>query len=624
MMDQHGKSSLAALTLGAIGVVYGDIGTSVLYAMKEVFGSGHVQFTPDNIYGILSIFFWTLTIIVSVKYVALVLRADNHGEGGLVAMLALASMAVKDRPVLRHRMLIVGIFGTCLFYGDGVITPAISVLSAVEGLEVVSPAFKKYVIPLTLIILFGLFAVQKKGTSGIGKFFGPITIVWFAVIAWLGVYHIASHPEILWAISPHHALRFIFAEPEVTFLILGAVVLCVTGGEALYADMGHFGKKPIRIAWFFIVMPSLTLNYFGQGALLLNDPEAVANPFFNMAPDWLLVPLVGLATAATVIASQALISGAFSVTKQVVQLGFLPRLQVLHTSVKDTGQIYIPFVNWGLFAVIVLAVMMFKSSSNLAAAYGIAVCTDMLITTVLTFFVIHYGWKYPFWWCLAATSFFFCVDFVFWASNLLKLFEGGWFPLLIASVIMMLMLTWRDGRGILSEKRKEDALDLPSFLEAVFLSPPTRVDGTAVFLTSGKGAVPNAMLHNLKHNKVLHQQNLFVNVQNHEVPWIDEAERLKINGLGNDCWQIEIHYGFKDDPDVPGALTHLKGMGCEVSPMTTSYFLSRDSIVPTVGSGMSEWREKLFAQMHLNASSAADFLNLPSNSVVELGSKIEI
>jgi len=623
-MEQHGKSSLAALTLGAIGVVYGDIGTSVLYAMKEVFGSGHVEFTPDNIYGILSIFFWTLTVIVSIKYVALVLRADNHGEGGLVAMLALASMAVKDRPVLRHRMLIVGIFGTCLFYGDGVITPAISVLSAVEGLEVVSPAFKKYVIPLTIVILFGLFAVQKRGTSGIGKFFGPITVVWFAAIAALGIYHIASHPEIMWALSPHYAVQFIINEPTVTFLILGAVVLCVTGGEALYADMGHFGKKPIRLAWFTVVMPSLTLNYFGQGALLLSEPEAVANPFFNMAPDWLLVPLVGLATAATVIASQALISGAFSVTKQVVQLGFLPRLQVLHTSVKDTGQIYIPFVNWGLFAVIVLAVMMFKSSSNLAAAYGIAVCTDMLITTVLTFFVIHYGWKYPFWWCLAATSFFFTVDFVFWASNLLKLFEGGWFPLLIASVIMMLMLTWRDGRGILNEKRKEDALDLTSFLEAVFLSPPTRVEGTAVFLTSGKGAVPNAMLHNLKHNKVLHQQNLFVNVQNHEVPWIDDAERLQIKPLGNNCWQVEIHYGFKDDPDVPGALSHLKGMGCEVSAMTTSYFLSRDSIVPTVGSGMSAWREKLFAQMHLNASSAADFLNLPSNSVVELGSKIEI
>jgi len=623
-MEQHGKSSLAALTLGAIGVVYGDIGTSVLYAMKEVFGSGHVEFTPDNIYGILSIFFWTLTVIVSIKYVALVLRADNHGEGGLVAMLALASMAVKDRPVLRQRMLIVGIFGTCLFYGDGVITPAISVLSAVEGLEVVSPAFKKYVIPLTIVILFGLFAVQKRGTSGIGKFFGPITVVWFAAIAALGVYHIAEHPEIMWAISPHYAVMFMVNEPAITFLILGAVVLCVTGGEALYADMGHFGKKPIRIAWFFVVMPALTLNYFGQGALLLSDPSAVANPFFNMAPDWLLVPLVVLATAATVIASQALISGAFSVTKQVVQMGFLPRLQVLHTSVKDTGQIYIPFVNWGLFAVIVLAVMMFKSSSNLAAAYGIAVCTDMLITTVLTFFVIHYGWKYPFWWCLAATGFFFAVDLAFWASNLLKLFEGGWFPLLIASVIMMFMLTWRDGRAILYEKRKEDALDLNSFLEAVFLSPPTRVDGTAVFLTSGKGAVPNAMLHNLKHNKVLHKQNLFVNVQNHEVPWIEEKERLEITPIGNECWQVVIHYGFKDDPDVPGALSHLNGMGCEVSPMTTSYFLSRDSIVPTVAGGMAQWREKLFAQMHLNASSAADFLNLPSNSVVELGSKIEI
>jgi KUP system potassium uptake protein len=624
MMEQHGKSSLAALTLGAIGVVYGDIGTSVLYAMKEVFGSGHVEFTPDNIYGILSIFFWTLTVIVSIKYVTLVLRADNHGEGGLVAMLALASMAVKDRPVLRQRMLIVGIFGTCLFYGDGVITPAISVLSAVEGLEVVSPAFKKYVIPLTILILFGLFAVQKRGTSGIGKFFGPITVVWFAAIAALGVYHIAEHPEIMWAISPHFAVQFMYNEPSITFLILGAVVLCVTGGEALYADMGHFGKKPIRIAWFFVVMPALTLNYFGQGALLLSDPSAVANPFFNMAPDWLLVPLVALATAATVIASQALISGAFSVTKQVVQMGFLPRLQVLHTSVKDTGQIYIPFVNWGLFAVIVLAVMMFKSSSNLAAAYGIAVCTDMLITTVLTFFVIHYGWKYPFWWCLAATGFFFAVDLAFWASNLLKLFEGGWFPLLIASVIMMFMLTWRDGRAILYEKRKEDALDLSSFLEAVFLSPPTRVDGTAVFLTSGKGAVPNAMLHNLKHNKVLHKQNLFVNVQNHEVPWIEERERLEITPIGNDCWQVVIHYGFKDDPDVPGALSHLNGMGCEISPMTTSYFLSRDSIVPTVAGGMAQWREKLFAQMHLNASSAADFLNLPSNSVVELGSKIEI
>jgi KUP system potassium uptake protein len=621
---QHSKSSLAGLTLGAIGVVYGDIGTSVLYALKEVFGSGHVPFTPDNVYGILSIFFWTLTTIVSVKYVSLVLRADNNGEGGLVAMLALASSSVRDRPRLRSVLLVVGIFGTCLFYGDGVITPAISVLSAVEGLEVVSPAFVKFVIPLTLIILFGLFAVQKRGTGGIGKFFGPITLVWFAVISVLGIYHIASQPAILWAISPHYALKFIFNEPGTTFIILGAVVLCVTGGEALYADMGHFGKKPIRIAWFAIVMPSLTLNYFGQGALLLNEPDAVKNPFFMMAPDWALLPLVILATAATVIASQALISGAFSVTKQVIQLGFLPRLQVQHTSVRDTGQIYIPFVNWGLFGAIVLAVVMFKSSSNLAAAYGIAVCTDMLITTVLTFYVIRYSWRYPLWLCISATGIFFVVDFAFWASNLMKLAEGGWFPLVIGGIILTFMLTWRDGRELLNEKHREDALDLKSFLDAVFIAPPVRVDGTAVFLTTDTGVVPNAMLHNLKHNKVLHAHNLFVTVRSHEVPWVGLDKRLQVEQLGHDCWQVVINYGFKNDPDVPGALTQLKGHGCPVDPMSTSYFLSRDSIVPTVGGGMATWREKLFAQMHLNASAAADFLNLPSNSVVEMGSKIEI
>jgi KUP system potassium uptake protein len=618
------KSSLAALTLGAIGVVYGDIGTSVLYALKEVFGSGHVPFTRENIFGILSIFFWTLTVIVSIKYVVLVLRADNHGEGGLVAMLALASQAVKDNPRLRKVLLLVGIFGTCLFYGDGVITPAISVLSAVEGLEVISPGFKKYVIPLTLIILFCLFWVQKRGTAGIGKFFGPITVVWFVVIAMLGVSHIVHNPAILWAISPTYAIGFMWNNPGTTFIILGAVVLCVTGGEALYADMGHFGKKPIRVAWFSLVMPCLTLNYFGQGALLLDNPEAVKNPFYMMAPDWALIPLVGLATMATVIASQALISGAFSVTKQVIQLGYLPRLQILHTSVKDTGQIYLPFVNWGLFVTIVLAVVMFKSSSNLAAAYGIAVCTDMLITTVLTFFVIRYRWKYPLALCIGATGFFFVVDLAFWASNMLKLFDGGWFPLLIGGAIFTLMLTWKDGRRLLNEKLRADALDLPSFLEAVFVSPPARVEGAAVFLTADVGSVPNAMLHNLKHNKVLHEKNLFVTVRNHETPWIGLDKRLEIDSLGHDCWQVVIHYGFKNDPDVPKALQQLKGRGCELSPMTTSYFLSRDTVVPVLGEGMAPWREKLFAQMHHNASAAADFLNLPSNSVVELGSKIEI
>ncbi|MEY4713212.1 MAG: hypothetical protein RIS88_2662 [Pseudomonadota bacterium] len=618
------RSSLGALTLAAIGVVYGDIGTSVLYALKEVFASGHVPFNEANVFGILSIFFWTLTLIVSLKYVSLVLRADNHGEGGLVAMLALASQAVKDRPHLRNRLLVVGIFGTSLFYGDGVITPAISVLSAVEGLEVVSPEFKRWVIPLTLVILFALFAVQKRGTAGIGRFFGPVTLVWFAVLAVLGVTQILNHPGILQALNPLHAVRFALAQPGITFIILGAVVLCVTGAEALYADLGHFGKTPIRLAWFSVVMPALTLNYFGQGALLLEQPEAVKNPFYLMAPDWAQLPLVLLATAATVIASQALITGAFSVTKQVIQLGYLPRLNIQHTSVRDTGQIYIPFVNWGLFVAIVLAVVMFRSSSNLAAAYGIAVTLDMLITTTLTFFVIRHAWKYPLWLCVGATGAFFLIDITFFASNLLKLLDGGWFPLMIGGGIFTLMMTWKTGRAILNDKLKTDAIDLKSFLESVFVSPPTRVDGTAVFLTAETGAVPNAMLHNLKHNKVLHAQNLFVTVQHHEVPWIGLGKRIEIEPLGHGCWQVIVHYGFKNDPDVPRALEQIRGHGCELDPMTTSYFLSRDVVVPTIGKDMSPWREKLFAHMHRNAGAAADFLNLPNNAVVELGSKVEI
>ncbi|RJP66902.1 MAG: potassium transporter Kup [Comamonadaceae bacterium] len=618
------KSSLAALTLGAIGVVYGDIGTSVLYAVKEVFGSGHVPFTHANVYGVLSILFWTLTVIVSLKYVVLVLRADNNGEGGLIAMLALASTAVKDRPALRQGLLAIGIFGTSLFYGDGVITPAISVLSAVEGLEVISPHFKNYVVPITLLVLFALFAVQKRGTGGIGRFFGPITLVWFFAIAALGVAQIVDHPEILGALSPLHALRFMWQQPGTTFIILGAVVLCVTGAEALYADLGHFGKRPIRLAWFIVVMPCLTLNYFGQGALLLARPEAVKNPFFNMAPDWLLLPLVGLATMATVIASQALITGAFSVTKQAIQLGYLPRLKILHTSVRHTGQIYMPFVNWSLFAAIVLAVVMFKSSTNLAAAYGIAVTLDMLITTVLTFYVIRYSWKYPLWLCVAATGFFFVVDLAFFSSNLLKLFAGGWFPLLIGGAVFTLMMTWKQGRALMYEKQHAESIELTSFLDAVFVAPPARVEGTAVFLTADTGTVPNAMLHNLKHNKVLHERNLFVTVRNHEVPWIGLDKRLQIEPLGHHCWQVVVNYGFKNDLDLPEALEAMRGRGCEVEPMTTSYFLSRDLVVPTIGSGMAPWREKLFAQMHHNASAAAEFLNLPSNAVIELGSKVEI
>jgi KUP system potassium uptake protein len=623
-LNSRAPSSLAALTLGAIGVVYGDIGTSVLYAVKEIFGSGHVPFTHRNVYGVLSIIFWTLTTIVSLKYVVLVLRADNAGEGGLIAMLALAANAVKDKPALRRALMVIGIFGTSLFYGDGVITPAISVLSAVEGLTVISPALQHYVIPLTLLVLLVLFWVQKRGTGGIGRYFGPITLLWFLAVATLGVSHIVHHPEILGALSPHHALRFLWQQPGTSFIILGAVVLAVTGAEALYADLGHFGKKPIRLAWFSVVMPCLTLNYFGQGALLLADPGAVSNPFFRMAPTWALLPLVVLATAATVIASQALISGAFSVTKQAIQLGYLPRLNLRHTSVRDTGQIYIPFVNWALFTAIVLAVVMFKSSSNLASAYGIAVTLDMLITTTLTFFVIRYGWKYPLWLCVGATGLFFVIDLAFFSSNMLKLFHGGWFPLVIGGAVFTLMMTWKQGRRLMSKAQQAEALELNGFLDAVFVEPPLRVPGVAVFLTADPGIVPNALLHNLKHNKVLHEQNLFVTVRSHQVPWIGMSERLEVEPLGHDCWAVTIHYGFKNDPDVPAALEPLRLRGCEIEPMTTSYFLSRDVVTPTLGSGMAPWREKLFAAMHHNAAGAAAFLHLPANAVVELGSKVEI
>ncbi|HRH87278.1 MAG TPA: potassium transporter Kup [Rubrivivax sp.] len=617
-------AALAALTLGALGVVYGDIGTSPLYALKEVFHGGHVAATHDNILGVLSLIFWTMTTIVSLKYVLLILRADNNGEGGLIAMLALATHAVHDRPRLRDALMMVGLFGTAVFYGDGVITPAISVLSAVEGLEVAAPGLHDWVIPITLIVLTALFAVQRFGTGGIGKFFGPITLVWFVVLVAIGLPHVLANPHVLVALNPLYAARFFADNPLVAFIGLGAVVLCVTGGEALYADMGHFGKRPIRIAWYGFVMPALVVNYFGQGAMLLDHPQAIENPFYLMAPDWARLPLVLLATAATVIASQALISAAFSVTKQAAQLGILPRMRILHTSVRDTGQIYVPFVNWGLYVFIVLAVALFKSSSSLASAYGIAVTLDMTITTVMTFFVIRYGWKYPLALCLAATGFFFVIDVTFFASNLLKLLAGGWFPLVIGIGMFTLMVTWRTGRRLMAERLKDDAIDLKSFLEAVFVSPPLRVQGTAVFLNAEPDITPNALLHNLKHNKVFHEYNLFVTVRHHDVPWVGFDKRIEMESLGHDCWQLTLHFGFKNDPDVPEALKLLEGRGVPLDEMDTSYFLSRDIVMPTIGAGMALWREKLFATMHRNAAAAADFLNLPANRVVELGSKVEI
>lgn len=623
-MRTNAKSSLAALTLGAIGVVYGDIGTSVLYAFKEVFVSGHVTPTSENVLGVLSMFFWTLTVVVSIKYVLLIMRADNHGEGGLMALLALASHSVGDRARLRAVLLMIGVFGVALFFGDGVITPAISVLSAVEGLEIVTPAAKGYVVPISLLVLAVLFIAQRRGTGDIGRLFGPIMTLWFLAIAALGVAPIVREPSVLRALWPGYALAFASVHWGIAFITLGAVFLCVTGAEALYADMGHFGKRPIRLAWFSLVLPSLTVNYFGQGALVLLEPKAAENPFFLLTPAWALLPMVILATAATVIASQALISGAFSAAKQTVQLGFLPRLTILHTSVKETGQIYVPAINLLLFAGVVAAVGLFGSSSALAAAYGISVSLLMVITTALTFFVIRYGWGYPLWLCIAATGFFFAVDVVFVASNSLKIAQGGWFPLAMAGAVYVVMTTWKEGRRLMGEVQRKDALELKEFLAAVFVSPPARVDGTAVFLTSEPGVVPNALLHNLKHNKVMHVQNLFVTVRSHEVPWIPMGKRIEMESLGHHCWQIVVHYGFKNDVDLPRALEHARMRGCQIEPMATSYFLSRDVVIPTLGSGMAPWREKLFAQMHHSASGAADFLGLPNNAVVELGSKIEI
>jgi len=617
-------SSLAALTLGALGVVYGDIGTSPLYALREVFATKHATLSEADILGVLSLVFWTLTVIVTLKYVTLIMRASNNGEGGTMALMALSSQATRDRPRLRHGLVVMGILGAALFYGDGVITPAISVLSAIEGLEVATPAFKPYVVPITLVVLTLLYAVQRFGTGVMGRWFGPFTVVWFLVIGFWGVWWIVRAPQVLQALNPWHALSFGIGHGHVTLLVLGAVFLAVTGAEALYADMGHFGKRPIQIAWFVLVFPALVLNYFGQGALMLIEPGKADNPFFNMVPSWFLLPMVVLATLATVIASQATISGTFSVTKQAIQLGYLPRLRVLHTSVRDTGQIYIPGVNWLQYAAIVAAVLHFGSSSALATAYGIAVTATMVLTTLMTFFVIRYRWNYPWWLCISATGFFLAIELVFFSSNILKVLSGGWFTLLIAAFVFTVMMTWARGRELLSASLRADAIELKPFLKSVLADAPMRAPGTAVFMNGEADLTPTALLHNLKHNNVLHETNLFVTVRTLEVPWVPFSERARAEPLCKGAWSITLQFGFKNDVDVPAALELLQDHGFELEPMRTSYFLSRSTVIPTLGGGMAPWREKLFANMHRNAASVADFMNLPPNRVVELGTKVQI
>ncbi len=616
----------AGLALLALGIVYGDIGTSPLYAVKETFNPEHgIPLNSTTILGGVSAIFWALMVVVTLKYVTLVLRANNRGEGGIMALLALATASIGARPRTGAALLAIGVFGASLFYGDAVLTPAISVLSAIEGLEVGTKAFKPYIVPLSTGILVGLFLIQKHGTGVIGMLFGPVCGLWFLALAASGIWNISKNPEILGALNALHAVRFVTAHGYASFVVLGSVLLAITGAEALYADMGHFGKRAIRVAWFGLVAPALVLNYFGQGALLLADPKALENPFFLAFPEWALYPMVALATAATVIASQATISGAYSMTQQAIQLGYLPRMEVLHTSERTMGQIYIPAVNWILLAAVVAAVIGFGSSTRLASAYGVAVMGTMLVTTFLTFFVIRYGWGYPLWLCLAATGFFMVVDAAFFAAAMHKVLEGGWFPLLLGAAIFSLMVTWRRGRTLLLERLRTSSIPLGAFLESLFASPPRRVPGTAIFLTSTPDSTPHALLHSLKHYKVLHDRNVFMTVEFRDVPWVPPEDRIDCAQLGHDCWRVVVRYGFMNRPDAGAALELCGPLGLQLDPEEVSYFLSREKIVPLAATrGIALWQDRIFAAMARNAGSVTDFFSIPTNRVVELGTRVEI
>jgi KUP system potassium uptake protein len=624
--DRFAKSSRAALTLAALGIVFGDIGTSPLYAVKETFSPDHgIALEHAEILGGLSTMFWALMIVVSLKYVVLIMRADNRGEGGIMALIALATKAIKEQPRWRGPLLVIGMFGASLFYGDAVLTPAISVLSAVEGLEVGTEAFTPYVVPLAVAVLLALFALQARGTAAVGRLFGPVTMLWFIAIGAAGIYGVAREPAVLAALNPLHALHFLTAHGVASFIVLASVVLAVTGAEALYADMGHFGKGPVRIAWFSLVAPALVLNYFGQGALLMAQPAAVTNPFYLLIPGWALYPMVALATAATVIASQAVISGAYSITKQAVQLGFLPRMTIVHTSAREIGQIYIPGLNWFLCAVVIAAVLGFGSSSRLAGAYGVAVTGTMLVDTLLTFFVIRFGWRYPLWLCIFATGFFLTIDLAFFGATLTKINDGGWFPLAIGGAMFLVMSTWRRGRETLFQRLQASSVPLEPFLKSLFKDPPLRVPGTAVFLTATPDATPHALLHNLNHNKVLHERIIFLTVETRDVPWVQFDERVVLERLGHGCWRVRVRYGFMNRPDVTRALELCGMLGLEFDLMQTSFFLSREKIVPATGgaSTMARWREHMFSAMARNAGNITDYFNIPTNRVIELGTRVE-
>lgn len=613
------------LTLGALGVVFGDIGTSPLYALKECFHVSHgLAITHDNILGLLSVIFWSITLVVSVKYIAFIMRADNNGEGGIMALLALSLRNKNISPWQRLSLVSIGLFGAALFFGDGIITPAISVLSAVEGLKLITPVFDPYVIPITIVVLVSLFVIQRYGTSSVGKLFGPIMLLWFSTLGILGIINIVQYPSVLHLINPLWAIQFLVNHTAVAFITLGAVVLTVTGGEALYADMGHFGRKPIRYAWFGLVLPALILNYCGQGALLLVHPEAVENPFYQLAPSWLIAPLIVLATLATVIASQAVISGVFSIARQAIQLGYLPRFEVLHTSAKEIGQIYIPALNWMLLGSIIVLVLLFKSSSNLAAAYGIAVTMTMICDTILAAFVAVTLWGWSKKLALVVALPLLCLDFAFFGATSLKFLQGGWFPVLIGISAFTVMMTWKRGREILFEKLNKETMSLNLFINSIGAGSIQTIEGTAVFMTGSHQSVPHALLHNIKHNKILHSRNILLTLHTEDIPIVAAQDRLVIEKISANFWLITGYYGFKEQPNVPELLALCEPYDLSFDMMDTSFFLSRERLIPRVEGAMAPWRELLFVTMSRNSASATDFFQIPTNRVVELGTQIEL
>ena len=620
--QRHG---LSALTLGAIGVVYGDIGTSPLYTVKEVFAPHTgVPLDAPHLIGAVSVIFWALMLVVTLKYVTLILRADNHGEGGGLALTALAAQAVRGRPALRAALLLLGVFGATLFYGDSIITPAISVLGAMEGLVLVAPGLGPYVVPASVAILVGLFLVQRFGTAVVGRFFGPVIVLWFLVLGAMGLVHIAQQPQILAALNPLHAWHFLADRGWQLFAAVGAIVLAITGAEALYADMGHFGRRPIQLAWTGLVLPALALNYLGQGALLIGDPSAIENPFYRLFPDAWVLPALLLATLAAIIASQAVISGAYSLTKQAIQLGFLPRMAIRHTSAREAGQIYMPMVNWALLAGVVAAVLFFGSSSALAGAYGIAVTLTMMITTVLTYFVVREGWRLPAPLAVGATAFFLAIDALLVAGCAVKFFDGGWFPLVLGLLLFGVMSTWSRGRALLLRSIRREGIELQPLIDALDTGSLQRAARTAVYAVADPGTVPQALLHNLKHNQVLHQHNVLLTVLFQEQPWVPEPQRVQVQPLGRDFWRVTLNFGFMDTPDVPAALALAAAQGLQIPVFETTYFLSRETVVPTPGGGMAGWRERLFAAMSRNAGGVVEYFRLPDNAVVELGTRVQI